>query len=315
MPDIAPPKILVTGASGLLGARVCQELLCQGVQVIGLSQHQTLRESLATYRVRLDLCDKELLDSLLVQMRPSAVIHLAALADTKLCEEQPLLSRRMNVEVTRQIARYCFTAGIPLAFTSTDLVFDGTRGNYSEQDSVNPLNRYGEHKAEAENVIRATCPHALILRLPLLFGIGLYQPGPMQLWLEQLIRGMPLYGFADELRSCVDYQTAATGITQLLPIVRGETLHLGGIETLSRLILMRSVAEAFGLPPEAIESRLQADMTFRAARPRDVSLDSRKARLLGYKTAFLNDTLKRLAADIKEQACPTVGQAFVQQQG
>jgi len=266
------------------------------MSVIGVAREQALREELVTYRVRLDLCDKEVLDSLLRQMRPDAVIHLAALADTGLCEEQPLLSRRLNVEVTRQVADHCGATGCLLAFASTDLVFDGRRGNYSELDQVNPINRYGEHKCEAEQVIRERCPQALILRLPLMFGQGLYRPSPLQQWLTRITAGGTLYGFADELRSSVDYAAAAEGIATLIGRVRGQTLHLGGLETLSRLHLMRAAAQAFGLDPDAVESRLQADVPTRAARPRDVSLDSRQARLLGYRTPVLTDALRQMVA-------------------
>lgn len=290
-----PAKVLVTGASGLLGAWVCRELLDQGNEVIALSQHTPLREDLATYRVRLDLCDKDMLDSLFQQFRPTAVIHTAALADPQLCEEQPLLSRRLNVEVSRQIAQRCQINQIPMVFTSTDLVYDGERGNYLESDPVSPINRYGEHKAEAERVILDACPTAAVFRLPLLYGEGLYATSPMHQWLKQLEEGKRLFGFSDELRSSVDYPTAAAGIVKLYLAAQGEVIHLGGIETLSRLILMRSIASAFGYNPQKIEAKVQADMTFRAARPRDVSLDSRKARAMGYKTPILSDVMQRFA--------------------
>lgn len=289
-----PAKVMVTGASGLLGSWVCRELLDQGTEVIAVGQRTPLHEALATYRVRLDLCDREILDSLFQQFQPSAVIHMAALADPTLCEEQPLLSRRLNIEVSRQIAQRCQSTGIPMAFTSTDLVFDGDRGNYLESDSVSPINRYGEHKAEAEQAIHNACPHAVIFRMPFMFGEGLYHPSPMRQWLDHLSQDKPLFGFSDELRSSVDYQTAAAGIVKLHTALRGEILHLGGIETLSRLMLMRSIASAFGYNPQKIEAKVQADMTFRAARPRDVSLDSRKARAMGYKTPFLADIMHRL---------------------
>ncbi|MDV7400605.1 sugar nucleotide-binding protein, partial [Arthrospira platensis SPKY1] len=94
-------------------------------------------------------------------------------------------------------------------------------------------------------------------------------------------QGEPLYGFADEYRSPVDYQTAARGMISLLSQIQGMTLHLGGIETLSRLELMRQALKAFGLDPERVQSRLQKEMSFRARRPADTSLDSRAARQLG----------------------------------
>lgn len=294
----APPaRVLVTGASGLLGTHLCAVLLAEGHEVIAVSHAQTLPESLATYRIRQDLCDRELLPVLLQNLRPSAVIHAAALADPQQCEEQPLLSRRLNVELTRQLAQLCAERRLPMAFTSTDLVFDGRRGNYSEHDPVNPINRYGEHKAEAEQLVRQEHPGALVLRLPLMFGRGGLRPSPLETWLEQLDQGQTLNAFVDEFRSAVDYRTAAQGIVHTLFSQSGRLLHLGGIETLSRHQLVARVAQLFGRHPEQVATRRQAEFTFRAARPRDVSLDSRIARSLGYRTPFLDEMLIGLRDD------------------
>lgn len=292
-----PRKLLITGASGLLGPALCQEAQDAGFEVIAVSNRHSISDEFSNYRVRQDLCDRDILAALFQQFKPQAVIHAAAMSNPEACEEQPLLSRRLNVELTRDMGKLCRDYDAALAFTSTDLVFDGCQGNYCESDPVNPINRYGEHKAEAEESLRELYPQTLIVRLPLLFGFSQSRPSPMAQWLEALREEKEVFGFQDEYRSPVDYRTAARGLVTLLSQESGCTLHLGGIETLSRLELMRQSADAFGLDPDRIQARKQQSGSFLARRPSDTSLDSRKARSLGYKTPFLSDSLRVLCRE------------------
>lgn len=285
---------MITGASGLLGTWLCEEAQDQGFEVIAVSHKSPVSDTISSFRIRQDLCEREYIPLLFDQFRPQCVIHAAALADTGLCEDQPLLSKRVNVEVTRDLAQQCADRDIGFTFLSTDLVFDGEQGNYSESDSVNPINRYGEHKAEAEHIVQTVHPASLILRLPFMFGFTPGKISPLTQWLKALEQQDPLYGFRDEVRSPVDYRTAAHGIVSLSQPATQGILHLGGIETLSRLELMRQAASTFGYATAQIEEKKQADMSFRARRPRDTSLDSRIARQLGYKTPFVGEAMRQM---------------------
>src|SRR6185503_10854840 len=88
------------------------------------------------------------------------VIHCAALSKTLACERNPAVARLNNVEVTRVLTE--LAADIPLLFFSTDMVFDGSKGNYTEADAPNPLTVYAETKFAAERIALANPKHTVI---------------------------------------------------------------------------------------------------------------------------------------------------------
>ncbi|OZG74665.1 NAD(P)-dependent oxidoreductase [Hahella sp. CCB-MM4] len=294
-------KIVITGASGFLGAHLCR-VFAKDYDVVAVSHRMALPEALAPYRVRLDLTDQPLVNAMLDNMRPIGVIHAAALSDPNTCEQNPDLSMALNVEVTRNLASSCAYRGLRFLFTSTDLVFDGQEGNYAESHKVNPINVYGEHKALAEDLIREIHPASIIARLPWMFGIGLTKSSALQHWVEQLSRQETLQAFNDEYRSAVTYSVAAEGLSHCFHHADGETLHLGGIETITRYHLLTQLAALLNQNTELVRAQSQSDVVMAARRPKDTSLDSRKARALGYKTPFLKDMLLQALSTLNENS-------------
>jgi dTDP-4-dehydrorhamnose reductase len=167
-----------------------------------------------------------------------------------------------NVEGSECVARA--SVGTRLIHLSSDVVFDGNRGRYREDDPVGPVNSYGRSKAEAELRVAAAHPAATIARTSLLFG-GL-EPGPQ----ERLAREGSTF-YIDEIRSPVRVGDLADALLELLPLEVAGPLHLGGEDDLSRF----DFAVALGADPKRIE---RAQTT--PERAPDVSLDSSRARSL-----------------------------------
>src|SRR5262249_4096669 len=111
-------------------------------------------------RAELDLTDFDAVHRLFAKEKPEVILHCAALTKTPACQQNPALARKLNVDVTCQLAG--LSADIPLIFFSTDLVFDGRKGNYIETDPVNPLNVYAETKVAAENLVLQNPRHTVI---------------------------------------------------------------------------------------------------------------------------------------------------------
>lgn len=276
-------RILVTGASGFLGAWVCKVLSAHKEhEVIAHSFRAKPSSDANTLQLIADLSQPAAVAHLFGSAKPEAVIHAAALSDPNSCEASPELSKRINVDASCHIAMECQQRGIPLIFTSTDLVFDGCKGNYIETDETNPINVYGRHKVEAENNILRLDPSAIIVRLPWMFGTGLSKPAPLSNYLASLTASQIIFGFTDEIRSPVSYQTAATGIVNLLGKAPGMILHFGGREAVSRYEFLRMVASISSNDPSLIQAQKQGEVTFPAQRPADVSLNSSEAYTLGY---------------------------------
>ena len=132
------PIALITGAAGLIGGYLVRSAprWVPHWDVRGLT------------RAEVDLTDSTQIRTLWQRHRPNLVIHCAALSRTGVCEQDPARARRINVDATTQLAD--LARDLPFVFLSSDQVFDGTKGNYVEPDEVNPLNVYGQTKAEAE---------------------------------------------------------------------------------------------------------------------------------------------------------------------
>jgi dTDP-4-dehydrorhamnose reductase len=287
-------RLLITGASGFLGWNLCAAAR-EAWRVVGVVCAHPL-EIPGVIGVTCDLTRAADVRALFAEVRPDAVIHAAAAAQPNVCQAKPAETRRINVDAAVTVAGLAAEAKIPCVFTSTDLVFDGTRAPYREEDPVSPVSVYGEQKAAAEAGVRARHPGARVCRMPLMFG----DPGPvaqsfLQSWIGALTRQMPLSLFVDEFRTPVSGRTAAAGL--LLALEQGSgILHLGGRGRISRYDFGRLLAGLLGADPGLIVPARQSDVSMAAPRPPDVSLDSAAAYALGYDPPRLEEELRRTLA-------------------
>lgn len=275
------PKLLLTGASGFLGYNI----VMQGkkhYEVLGTVHKHSYNRLTGLQQAKLNLTDKLALRNLIRESHPDAIIHTAAISDVNLCQQHPVETAALNVETAVLLANLAAELSIPFVFTSTDLVYDGAKGNYTETDTVNPINKYGEQKVLAEEGIRQAYPGAAICRMPLMYGVG--GPGSKNFFLPLLakIKDQEKVGlFDDEFRSTLGAFSAAQGLLLATQQFRG-TYNLGGPERISRYTLGLMMADALELEAHDINAIKQADIPMPAPRPKDVSMDNSKAVLQGF---------------------------------
>jgi dTDP-4-dehydrorhamnose reductase len=285
-------KLLVTGASGFLGFNVCRAARRRW-DVCGVYfMHDVQIEGVTT--MRCDLREQASVERVFRECAPDAVVHCAAYPDPNKCEKDPQESFLVNVLASAAVAGLAAKRGIPCAFTSSDLVFDGTEPPYDETAKPNPVNTYGQHKLDAEKKMKKAYPGVIICRMPLMFG----DPGPcarsfIQPMIAALREKRPVTLFSDEVRTPVSGMTAANGI--LLALEKGSgVLHLGGRQRISRHEFGLMLASALRADPSLVVPALQSSVTMAARRPPDVSLTSEKACALGYLPAPLKEQLREL---------------------
>jgi dTDP-4-dehydrorhamnose reductase len=163
-------RILVTGASGLLGLNLALEA-AGGHLVFGQANRQGVKtDRFSVYRA--DLLEPGAVERLLDQTRPDWVINCAALAVVDACEADPALARQLNSEFPGKLASNVARGGARLIHISTDAVFDGQRGDYTEEDAPNPLGVYAQTKLGGERRVAEANPEAIIARVNL-FGWSL----------------------------------------------------------------------------------------------------------------------------------------------
>lgn len=265
--------ILVTGAAGFLGWYAAAALVEAGHAVVGSSQDGAgLPPGVAP--LALELGDGGRAGAAwILSERPRAVLHLAAISDADACAREPDRCRTVNVEAAAELARAAEETGAWFGFASTDLVFDGARAPYGEEDPPAPLGPYMGSKADAEREVRRAHPEALVARVALLYGLAGGRKGCFSdTLLARLAAGEAVSLFADQHRTPLHVEDAAALLRDLLVRRASGLVHLAGPERVSRLEHGRALAAACGLPLALCREATMADVPKLSPRPADVSL-------------------------------------------
>lgn len=284
------PRLLVTGASGMLGHALC-EMALEKWAVYGIyRRHRPCISGIK--KIQADLTDPGCPEDLFGVIQPQAVIHTAAVTNIAACEQHPLKNEPINAVVPSNLAKLCAQAGIAFVFTSTDLVFDGLRAPYDESSPTGPVCIYGEQKVRAEKRVLDNYASALVCRMPLLIGIGPYDHGNFNVEMIRAIRSAtPIKLFVDEYRTPVDIYSAARGILTLLGQAGG-LYHLGGRTRISRFDLGIALARHLEIVPTMIQPVRISDAQLGVQRAGDCTLISVKAYGLGYNPVALEQCLQ-----------------------
>jgi dTDP-4-dehydrorhamnose reductase len=281
---------MVTGAGGRFGGRLAVHL-AERFEVLAARHESTVPEGFDS--VPLDLLSDSSIAAALEAARPDAVVHAAAMADPDACERDPDRATAVNARASETIARLCRRRGLPLVVVSTDLVFDGSRPNWREDDPPAPLMVYGRTKLEGERAALAEHAGAAVARVALVCGRGHGPHGTSSEAVAWGLRsGRRLRLYTDQFRTPVDAQSAAVALARLIETGARGVFHLGGAERVSRHELGTRTARLLGLEAQGIEAVTSVEHPAGAPRPADVSLDSSRAsRELGWRARPLDTAL------------------------
>ncbi len=285
-------RILVTGASGLLGLNLCMEL-CSSHEVLGVVNSHGLAG--APFQVvALDLVNPEVLDECLKSFQPEVILHCAALANLDACEADPVLAQRLNAELPGQIARMSARRGIKLIHVSTDAVFDGIRGGYREEDAANPIGVYSRTKLEGEQAVCQADPGAIISRVNL-FGWSLSGKRSLaEFFFNNLSAGKQVNGFTDVFFCPLLVNDLAHIFLRMVELDLQGLYHTVSSTCLSKYEFGCQLARVFGLDETLIQPCSWREGGLKAARSPNLSLQSDLlACALGEKLPDVESGLKR----------------------
>jgi dTDP-4-dehydrorhamnose reductase len=265
-------RVLVTGASGLLGANLV--LAWMEKHAVTAVTHTTRLAHPNLEARQADLSAPGEARRLFREARPEAVVHCAAAADVDACERDPASAFRLNREMAGEVAQAAYEAGARLVHISTDAVFDGRAGPYREVDLPSPVNVYAESKLAGEAAVQRAHPEALILRTNFFGWNALPKRNLAEFFLEKLRAGEEAPGFTDVFFSPLLVNDLAGLILSLLASDAAGVLHVGGRECLSKYDFGRRLARQFGFDEARLRPTTQAMAGQRAPRALRVCLDS-----------------------------------------
>jgi dTDP-4-dehydrorhamnose reductase len=250
-------RILITGASGLLGLNLALEA-AKDHDVVGTVKDHLINTDAFTV-LHTDLLAPGAVEELLNESQPDWIIHCAALADVDACEIDPLQAQQLNSELPRKLATYVGRGGARLLHVSTDAVFDGRRGNYTERDTPNPLSVYARTKLAGERAVADTNPDAIIARVNL-FGWSLSGTRSLaEFFFNNLVDGNRVFGFTDVYFCPLLVNDLAQIFLKMLGGDLRGLYHVLSRECVSKYEFGAAIAQRFGfdqglITPTSIES-------------------------------------------------------------
>lgn len=275
-------RVLITGVTGLLGLNLAWEAWQAGHEVVGVAGRRALPG--APFPVlRADLRVPDAPAQVWRAAQPEAVIHCAALAHVDACEQQPDLAERLNAQVPSEFAALAAHDGVPLVYISTDAVFDGERGDYTETDVPNPPNAYARTKLAGERAVLEAYPQAAVVRVNF-FGWSLSGRRSLAEWfLDNLQAGQPMRGFTDVFFCPLLANHLARLLLQIVERRLSGLYHATSPLCLSKYAFGVALARRFGYDPALIRPSSVDEAGLQARRAHRLTLRSDKlARALGH---------------------------------
>jgi len=290
-------KIFISGGSGFLGGHVFQQAKDQWQVLACYFNYKP--ENRGEDWVRLDLTDAKQVSSTLNTFRPDVIIHCAANSNLDECEKAPDLASAINVNSTEYLISAANDLGSRLIFVSSDMVFNGEKGNCRESVLVSPISVYGRTKVQSEELLIRHCNNYVIARAALIYGRAETGGSSFSMWIENQLRaGSPVSLYENQFRTPVLVNNLAEAILELAQNDYKGIIHLGGENRIDRLTFGRQLCAVAGYDEGLLKASSMYDSQPAAPRPADVSLNTDNAALV-LNTRLLNTTdgLRRMCGE------------------
>jgi dTDP-4-dehydrorhamnose reductase len=258
-------KIFISGASGLLGGNCLKHFKEQGHEVVGT--HLSYATAETVYFNTLDTAHPDNFD--LLAFNPDVIVHCGALTHVDYCETNIEESYEKTVQSTINLVAWAKKCNAKLVYISTDYVFDGADGPYTEAAPLNPLSVYGKHKLEAEQLAVQQLPDTLVLRITNVYGDELRGKNFIARIIEQCTAGqhLTLKLPYDQFASPTNAWDIARAMLVLLEDGKSGIYHIGGSDYMNRVELAQRVLSYYPAATYDLIPTDTASLNQPAARP------------------------------------------------
>ena len=276
-------KIFITGGSGLLGQYLNIEFSKKHEILTQYNQHEGNCKGFNSIQLSITNIDK--LEEVFAMFKPDVVIHSAAVSNSEKADALASnLVYNINVNATKNIALLCKKYNAKLIYTSTDTVYAGYRGSMLKEDAkLIPVSLYAETKLMGEIKIQETFNNYLILRVPLLIGIGLnHTTNNFHKMFLNLKAGKQVKLFTDQYRTPLALHETARIILELLEKkIEGEIINLASDERVSRFELGEILCDFAGFNKNLLIPDKMDDAPSSIYKVADVSMSNEKLKSFG----------------------------------
>ena len=248
-----------------------------------------------------NIADENKIKETIRKINPDFVINTAAMTNVDLCETERDLAYKINALGAKYIGEVCKEIGCSLCHISTDYVFDGEKGDYVEEDEINPINYYGYTKAEGERLLNELDYDSMsIVRISVPYCISPVKVNFFMWVLERLKNNEVVNAVIDQWNTPTYVNEFVDGVVKIYEKDVKGVLHFGGEEKVSRYEFALKVAEVFGFDKSLIKPVKSSELGWKAKRPRDTSLNSGKVKkLLGIKLKSVDECLNEIKSSLE----------------
>lgn len=289
-------RFLIVGASGLIGGALLNEALKQEHNALGTSYKQNLSDPHFTTT---DINSDDSVANTFRQFKPDVVYACAALANVDYCQTHKEESRATNYDGIKRIADFCNEFNSKLVFLSTDYVFNGKNGPYTEDATPSPINFYGEHKLLAEQYIKANSKNHLIVRTTITFGNERMEKNFYLVLKSKLSQGQEMKVPTDQFGSPSYNKSIAKALVELGNNDLQGVLNISSDSYLSRFEFALLIARTFDLNKDLIVPVTTPELNQAAKRPMKAGLIIDKAKSI-LKTKLMS--AEEALLDLKKQS-------------
>lgn len=273
-------KVIITGSNGLLGQNLIDLLLREKekYQVFGFSRGENRSGRDDFEYVNIDITNENHLKESIEKIHPDCIINTAAMTNVDACENDKEGCYDLNVNVVQYLIDACLKVDAHLIHLSTDFIFDGVKGNYTETDIPNPLSYYGETKLMSENLLEKSSIDYTILRTILVYGlVNDMSRSNIVLWVkESLENGKEITIVDDQFRTPTYVEDLALACKISMDKKATGIFNIASNTLLSIYEISLEIADAFGLDKSLIKSISTATLNQTANRPVKTGFDLSK---------------------------------------
>ncbi|WP_316780791.1 SDR family oxidoreductase [Pedobacter antarcticus] len=286
--------ILVTGSNGLLGQKLTDLILAENhFRLVATGRSADRYPNGGEYQyAQMDMLNAESVRETITNFQPDVIIHTAAMTNADQCEQDPVAAGIANVRTVETLVSICAEFNIQFIFLSTDFVFDGKNGPYTELDAPGPLNVYGHNKLEAEEIIKNSTAKWVIIRTILVYGvIADGSRATIVSWAKNALeKGEVIRVVNDQWRMPTLAEDLASACLLAIKKDAHGVFHISGNEYLSISQLVRKIADFWKLDGSLIQEISASSLSQPAARPESTGFILDKAQNeLGYSPHTLEE--------------------------